>query len=69
MEKLHRVRIKSVINRSVVKSYVESLNSELRVSKEFLQELDGIVKCKVSKAVQRQKSFKGCTLKKDQLYM
>ena len=69
MEKKITNRVRRFVNTSVIKDYIEKLNPQLRVSKEFIEHLDALTKNKIAHAVQRQKSRKGITLKKDPLYM
>lgn len=58
-----------LINKKAVKSAITSTNPELRVSEEFYQTLDAILRDRILKAIQRNKSTSLKTLKKDQLYM
>ncbi len=56
-----------LINQKAVKTIAKEKG--LRVSKEFLETLDAIVRDKITKAFQRNKSLNRKTLKKDELYM
>lgn len=56
-----------LINQKAVKTIAKEKG--LRVSKEFLETLDAIVRDKITKALQRNKSLNRKTLKKDELYM
>lgn len=58
-----------LLNKKHVKLFVKSKNPELRVSEEFLFNLDIIVRERIEKAVLRNRSTSLKTLKKDQLFM
>lgn len=56
-----------LINQKAIKMFAKEKG--LRTSKEFLETLDAIVRERITKALQRNKSLNRKTLKKDKLYM
>lgn len=58
-----------LLNQRKVREFVKSKQPDLRVSGEFLFALDIIVRERIAKAIQRNRSLNLKTLKRDQLHM
>lgn len=58
-----------LLNKKAIKNFVTAKQDGLRVSDEFYINLDIIVRERIIKAIQRNKSLSLKTLKKDQLFM